>query len=106
METRTSGWYWVWRTIVAAAGAGLIYIFVDVATRTTEGTSLGFPFAYNTPAAPCSTPNPFNGCGFSFDVYAAIGDYLVWFALLMICLAVIHRMRAALRPPPTGFPDR
>jgi len=95
MTYRSGRLHWVRDLCVAGLGAGLIYLLISVVTTNPEGASLGFPFVYNTPVTPCSTPNPFNGCGFLFNPYVAISDYLVWFGLVLASIFLLRLLRRA-----------
>lgn len=76
-----------------ALGALLLGV-VRLFTQTAEGNSTGFPIPWSKPVTPCSTPTPFNGCGFTYSVSAIIADYLVWtFVSLLVILVVRQILR-------------
>jgi hypothetical protein len=85
---------WLLTIAAAVAGGGLIYVIVAAVTTNPVGASLGFPFTYSTPGPPCASPNPFNGCGFSFNIYPAIADFLVWFGVLLAAITLVQSLRA------------
>lgn len=83
----------------------MVYLLVAVVTTGPEGVPLGFPFAYNTPVSPCLTPNPFNGCGFSFHLGLALADYAIWFAVVLVVLLAARRFFTIVRSMPEQRPS-
>lgn len=57
---------------------GLLAVF----TRIPGGASTGFPFVWSAPVSPCPTPNPFNGCGFTYSLPIILLDYAIWVAVI------------------------
>ncbi len=93
-----------WDFAIAFPGGLLILAVVAFLTRTPEGNSTGFPFVWSSPISPCSQPNPFNGCGFSYSAELILLDYLIWTVLLFALTFIAHRilvrlMRRSGRPP-------
>ena len=88
--------------IVVALASGLPVLgLVALATRMPEGNSTGFPFAWSSPVAPCLQPNPFNGCGFSYNISVIVLDYVIWVAVILAIIAVgglFLRRRATVQP--------
>lgn len=88
--------------IVVALASGLPVLgLVVLATRTPEGNSTGFPFAWSSPVAPCLQLNPFNGCGFSYSIPVIVLDYVIWVAVILAIVAVgglFLRRRATVQP--------
>src|SRR2546427_9000068 len=57
------------RKVLISIALGLPGIgLIALVTRTPEGNSMGFPFAWSAPTSPCFAPNPLNGCGFTYNV--------------------------------------
>lgn len=81
--------------IVAAFGAGGLAIGVVAWATGSMGDSSGFPLVWGTPIASCTGVNPFNGCGYAYNDWVVLLDYLIWVAvsyLLLLGAAVIgHR---------------
>jgi hypothetical protein len=83
------------RDIVIALLAGLMLLgLTALATRTPEGSFDGFPLTYSVPISSCETPNPFNGCGFSYDMRIIGLDYLFWTALAFALIFLLNVVRA------------
>src|SRR5256712_5173909 len=81
------------KTLISIAlglpGIGLIALV----TRTPEGNSMGFPFAWCAPTSPCLAPNPLNGCGFTYNVPMIALDYAIWHGLILALLVAVQRLR-------------
>lgn len=61
---------------------GLVLFGLSLMTTHTPGGSInGYPLTINHPVSPCSTPNPFNGCGFVYDPFVMLLDILFWVAI-------------------------
>src|SRR6266571_7138626 len=59
------------------------------ATREPGGASDGFPLRYSYPNLPCARPNPFNGCGYSYDPVLVGLDLLFWTAIAGAAVSAI-----------------
>ena len=80
----------IYEVVVSLLG-GLIAMGIGaLATRTPEGFFYGFPLAYGHSLSSCSVPNPFNGCGFSYDAWVAVLDYLILSLILFAILLAIQ----------------
>ena len=79
-----------------ALGALLLGV-VRLFTQTPEGNSTGFPIPWSQPVTPCSTPTPFNGCGFTYSVSAIIADYLVWTIVSLFVIFVLRQVIIKMR---------
>ncbi len=54
---------------------------------------MGFPLTYSRPNVGCQNPNPFNGCGYSYDVLLIALDYLIWLAIALVLVSAFTRTR-------------
>ncbi len=97
---RRNAWGWVWNGAIAALGGALVYLLVEIATRVPPGVSPGFPFVYTTPVTPCSSPNTFDGCGYSFHLGPALADYAIWVAILFVGTLAVRRLLTLTRSSP------
>src|SRR2546421_3720033 len=59
---------------------GLVVLVVS-STREPWGVWDGFPFPYAYPNPITCLPNPFNGCGFYYNPFMVVLDYLFWFGM-------------------------
>src|SRR6266571_3422094 len=59
------------------------------ATREPGGASDGFPLRYSYPNLPCARPNPFNGCGYSYDPVLVGLDLLFWTAIAAVAISAM-----------------
>ena len=76
-------------TIVAAIGGLMLLGIVALATQTPSGSSGGYPLPYSSQNAPCQTPNPFNGCGVSYNLFVVGLDYVFWFVVSLMVISGI-----------------
>src|SRR2546425_2878081 len=67
---------------------GLVGLVVS-STREPWGGWDGFPFPYVYPNPITCLPNPFNGCGFYYDPFMVVLDYLFWFGMAVVGVSVI-----------------
>src|SRR5438094_538217 len=49
----------------------------------------GYPRHYSYPNLPCTRPNPFNGCGYSYDPVMVGLDFLFWLAIAGAAVSAI-----------------
>ncbi len=76
-------------SLVIALAAGLLVLgLIALVTRGPAGASTGFPFVWSAPVTPCPAPNPFNGCGFAYNVPIILLDYAIWVAVIFTLLSV------------------
>jgi hypothetical protein len=82
--------------VAIALVAGLMLFGLSaLETRTPAGSSNGLPLTYSAPISPCSTGNPLNGCGFSYNAGIVALDYLFWAALAFAFAFLLDRRRTA-----------
>ncbi|HKI75712.1 MAG TPA: hypothetical protein VKA28_00800 [Candidatus Bathyarchaeia archaeon] len=67
------------------------FLLVISAAATMEpwGASHGYPLHYSYPNLPCTRPNPFNGCGYSYDPVMVGLDFLFWLAIAGAAVSAI-----------------
>ena len=67
------------------------FLLVISAAATMEpwGASHGYPLHYSYPNLPCKAPNPFNGCGYSYDPALVGLDFLFWLAIATVSVSVV-----------------
>ncbi len=72
------------RDLFSAIVLGLILLGIShAATRNPWGASTGYPLPYSYANLPCTTPNPYNGCGYSYNPLLVGLDYLFWLAVAL-----------------------
>src|SRR5437763_13791271 len=67
------------------------FLLVISAAATMEPwrASDGYPLHYSYPNLPCTRPNSFNGCGYSYD-HALVGlDFIFWLAIAVAAVSAI-----------------
>jgi len=83
------------RKVLISIALGLPGIgLIALVTRTPEGNSMAFPFAWSAPTSPCFAPNPLNGCGFTYNVPMIALDYAIWVGLIFALLVAVQRLRS------------
>src|SRR2546427_12688044 len=83
------------RKVLISIALGLPGIgFVALVTRTPEGNSMGFPFAWSAPTSPCFAANPLNGCGFTYKVPLIALDYAIRVGLIFSLLVRVQLLRS------------
>jgi hypothetical protein len=92
--------------VVPAVGGLGLFGLVALSTATPQGGSSGWPITYRSPVSPCSAPQPFNGCGFNYNLGPVLVDYLLWvgliLAIVLIAASIRNRLRAVRRPAVQG----
>src|SRR6266705_1829094 len=80
-------------------------------TREPWGVYQGFPFPYSYPNPITCRVNPFNGCGYYYDLVMVVLDYLFWLGTGVVGVSVIsvfwNRLASrgsASRPPSDQTP--
>src|SRR5439155_27172363 len=76
---------------------GLVGLVVS-STREPWGVWDGFPFPYVYPNPITCLPNPFNGCGFYYDPFMVVLDYLFWFGMAVVGVSVVSLLLKRLGP--------
>ncbi|TMI58805.1 hypothetical protein E6H18_01600 [Candidatus Bathyarchaeota archaeon] len=76
---------------------GLVGLVVS-STREPWGVWDGFPFPYAYPNPITCLPNPFNGCGFYYDPFMVVLDYLFWFGMAVVGVSVVSLLWNRLGP--------
>src|SRR6266571_4098962 len=61
------------------------------ATREPWGASDGFPLRYSYPNLPCTRPNPFNGCGYSYNPVLVGLDFVFWTAIAAVAVSAMDQ---------------
>jgi hypothetical protein len=70
---------------------------VASSTREPWGVWQGFPFAYSyANPATCGIVNPFNGCGYSYDLVMIGLDYVFWLGIAVVGVSMISVFRSRL----------
>jgi hypothetical protein len=89
------------RTAIIALVMGLVLLgLCALATRTSQGSSRGFPFPYSNPVSPCQNPNPLNGCGFSYSIILISLDYVFWAGVIFALVFSVELVRTRSASPP------
>src|SRR5439155_20039880 len=76
---------------------GLVGLVVS-STREPWGVWDGFPFPYAYPNPITCLPNPFNGCGFYYNPFMVVLDYLFWFGMAVVGVSVVRLRSNSLGP--------
>ncbi len=78
--------------LAAAFGLGVPAVGMVALATTPDpgGRSYGFPFVWSTMNGPCSRPNPFNGCGFTYSIPIVLLDYAILVAVIFVLVSIIH----------------
>src|SRR6266550_2808551 len=82
------------KALVLSLLLGFFLLLISAsATRKPWGASDGYPPHYSYPNLPCERPNPFNGCGYSYDPVLVGLDFLFWLAISLPAVSAIHLAR-------------
>jgi len=78
------------KALVLSLLLGFFLLLISAsATREPWGASDGYPLHYSYPNLPCTRPNPFNGCGYSYDPVLVGLDFLFWLAIAGAAVSAI-----------------
>src|SRR6266487_3247428 len=78
------------KSVVLSVLLGFFLLLISAsATRQPWGASDGFPLRYSYPNLPCTRPNPFNGCGYSYNPVLVGLDFLFWLAIAAAAVSAI-----------------
>ena len=78
------------RILILSLMLGFLLLLINAsATREPWGASDGYPLHYSYPNLPCKAPNPFNGCGYSYDPALVGLDFLFWLAIATVSVSVV-----------------
>src|SRR5438046_10120447 len=70
------------KALVLSLLQGFFLLLISAsAPREPWGASDGYPLHYSYPNLPCGRPNPFDGCGYSYDPVLVGLDFLFWLAI-------------------------
>jgi hypothetical protein len=79
--------------MIAAFGLGALATGVVAWATGSMGESSGFPLVWGTPIASCAGVNPFNGCGYAYNDWVVVLDYLIWVAVSYLFLLGVATIR-------------
>src|SRR5437773_5140788 len=79
------------KALVLSLLLGFFLLLISAAaTREPWGASDGYPLHYSYPNLPCTRPNPFNGCGYSYDPVLVGLDFLFWIAIAAVAISIME----------------
>jgi len=80
------------KSIVLSLLLGFFLLLISAsATREPWGASDGFPLRYSYPNLPCTLPNAFNGCGYSYNPVMVGLDFLFWIAIAAVAVSAMDQ---------------
>ena len=82
--------------MVSLLGGLALFAISVILTRTPEGFITGFPLVYGSLVSICWIPNPFNGCGYSYNMGFMVLDYMIWVGTAFLLALATVRIRSTL----------